>query len=156
MVNLVLKNKGTPPISKRVVEMVGMEEVTLLLGRRGKGDDGRLVEVRKGDEKKGEEARPQLQVLQVREKEEVNLELNRKAGGLHDRRHKLLPIIEDNEVEVEEVNLALSTGTPFKANLEPEVVEEVTLSLSAEISQLEKEWTVENVNKYGSVLMVCN
>ena len=37
------RNKGTPPISKRVVEMVGMEEVTLLLGRRGKGDDGRLV-----------------------------------------------------------------------------------------------------------------
>ena len=116
------RNKGTPPISKRVVEMVGMEEVTLLLGRRGKGDDGRLVEVRKGDERKGEEARPQLQVLQVREKEEVNLEMNRKAGSLHDRRHKLLPILEENEIQVEEVNLVRSTGTPFKANLEPEVV----------------------------------
>ena len=112
--------------------------------------------MRKGDERKGEEARPQLQVLQVREKEEVNLEMNRKAGSLHDKRHKLLPILEENEIQVEEVNLVWSTGTPFKANLEPEVVEEVTLSLSAEINQLEKEWTVENVNKYGSVLMVCN
>eukprot|EP00026_Physarum_polycephalum_P007052 Phypoly_transcript_07105.p1 GENE.Phypoly_transcript_07105~~Phypoly_transcript_07105.p1 ORF type:complete len:493 (+),score=94.00 Phypoly_transcript_07105:176-1654(+) len=186
VVNLVLRSKGSPRASKRVVEG-GSEEVTLLLGRRP--------------------PRPQLQ---VREKEEVNLaiSLGRKAVGLERREEKReerrergikttqqevtlvlgkgdqvvsMSILEENESVVEEVNLALSPDTSKTAHLhmatdlqianlqvanlhisdlqlspdlQPEAAEEVTLSLSADMEQLlGKEWTVENVNKYGSVLM---
>jgi len=220
VVNLVLKSKNTPPRTKRVLEG-GSEEVTLLLGgRRGE---------RRGESGKKEEGRSRP-VLQVREKEEVNLAMARRQekreksmggnqevekkekvmGGIKaaqevmlvfgkgdevvsmsisgenqievqeivnipilgekERRKgdegaregeegvkegeeggQKLSILGENQMEIEEVNLKLSS------DLQPEVEEEVTLSLSTDISidltQLGKEWTVENVNKYGSVLM---
>jgi len=200
VVNLVLRSKGSPRSSKRMVEG-GSEEVTLLLGRR--------------------ESRPPRPILQVREKEEVHLAMARRAANMERREEKReekretgpkavqevtlvlgkenqvmsMAIMEENETVMEEVHLAISPDSSKTANLHPEqmttnlqttnlqisdvqimadlrpeVVEEVTLSMSADFSfgqtskdwtsenisfgeQTGKDWTIENVNKYGSVLM---
>jgi hypothetical protein len=181
VVNLVLRSKNTPPRSKRVVEG-GSEEVTLLLGRR-KGEDlkrkNEEAQQKREEERKREERKL---ALQVREKEEVNLAMALKAASVQEKLEKTqsgpklaqevtlvlgkgdqvvsLSISGENETEV--VNLSLSTEVNLSISgaieeLQPAIEEEVTLSLSTDISigPVGKEWTVENGNKYGSVLMVC-
>jgi hypothetical protein len=183
-VTLLLGRRETRP-PRPILQVREKEEVHLAMARRAASMERR------------EEKREEKRETGPKAVQEVTLVLGKENQVMS------MAIMEENETVMEEVHLAISPDSSKTANLHPEqmttdmqvanlqitnlqisdlqimadlrpeVVEEVTLSMSADFSfgeqtskdwtsenisfgeQTGKDWTIENVNKYGSVLMVC-